>query len=235
MTFYVSIALQGGLGNQLFQIFTAAAEAIRSGRHLVCTHIDPNRPSYNGQFFTVPREPTHVRFHDVKEQQEYKVQPFPSGNIRLKGYFQTKDYFDALFDACTKAVQFKMPRVETRSGTVLHVRRSDYKKYPNVYDVLDESYYKFQIQECPRPYTLVTDDLHDPFTKTLAHDLQATLESGSSDFFTLFAHNTMILANSTFSWWAAYLARKMRPTETFCVKVPPYTLSRKHGMPFLPL
>ncbi len=43
---FVSVSLQGGLGNQLFQIFTGAAIAITTRRHLVCKHIDGNRRNY---------------------------------------------------------------------------------------------------------------------------------------------------------------------------------------------
>lgn len=236
MTFFISIQLQGGLGNQFFQIFTAAAEAIRSNRKLVCTHIDAKRQTYNGLYFTVPTEPKGLQFQQVEETKEFHVQEFPQNcNIRLHGYFQKKEYFDTLFEASCALIHFKMPIVTKKQGTGIHIRRSDYLQALFLYDVLDENYYKFQIQNCERPYMIYTEDPRDPVTQQIAKTLGAEIQSSSKDFESLMSYNSLILANSTYSWWAAYLAKKVRPHESFTIKVPPFMISKKHGLPFLDL
>jgi hypothetical protein len=221
---FVSVSLQGGLGNQLFQIFTGAAIAITTRRHLVCKHIDGNRRNYNGVYFHVQEEPTNIRFRDIIERQGqwFQYLNIPShGNIRLIGYFQNKDYFDHVFEQCKTLIRFHLERpVKELPGTAIHVRRGDFKNYPTIFELLDHSYYESQLKhaDCQRPWHIVTEAVNDPFVNELSALLEAeSIHTGDDDFEYLLGHSNIIGANSTFSWWACYLAKKVRPQGHYTV------------------
>jgi hypothetical protein len=219
----ISVRLQGGLGNQLFQIFTGAALAIRTRRQLVCRHIDGNRKSYNGIYFHVREEPNNVRFRDIVEHQGqwFSILHFPNhGNLRLTGYFQNKNYFEGLFDQCAQLIRFQYPRIQDIPGTAIHVRRGDFKNHPTIFELLDLSYYESHLRNAhfERPWHIVTEAIDDPFVRQLQDLLHIeTVHSGPDDFEYLVSHSNIVGANSTFSWWACYLAKRMKPNGHYVV------------------
>lgn len=207
----ISVVLNGGLGNQLFQIFAGAALAIKTNRKLVCKHIDARRDCANGKLFFVKPEPS-INFKDFKEPREFEVcSSFPflqTESIRLHGYFQHKNYFDMIFDECAKLISFPAP-THQYPGTAIHVRRTDYKNLAHIYVQLSKDYYVSSIQDMPRPFTIVTDEC-DAFVHDLAKTLSAEIRSNDtySDFAFLCGHQNVVCANSTFSWWAGYLVKR---------------------------
>lgn len=236
--YYVSVWLRGGLGNQLFQIFTAAAEAHRSGRKLVCRHDDRSRKPANGIFFQVPAEPPKTRFVDFSETALYAHYTFPQNcNLRLRfGYFQNKAYFDDCFEDCKRILKFRVPSPkQLRQGTVLHIRRGDYKHLEPAFDVLPKDYYLTACEGLPGPYTIVTDEAKDATVQELSVLLKAPICSASDDFQTLLSAEHKVLSNSTFSWWAAYLSLKNGTSTLEKIKCPPHMISKQQGESFLSL
>ena len=89
------------------------------------------------------------------------------------------------------------------SGVVMHVRGGDYKKSPA--SLLPASYYK-RAASGEKKCFVVTDDMRFASTmlNTIGFDFEFLGSTGAiSDFMTLAFAKRKILANSTFSWWAA--------------------------------
>jgi hypothetical protein len=152
---FVTVHLEGGLGNQLFEIATAFAYAKRFGKTLVLDHsvkgVSLNsfspRPTY---FSTIlqwtPNDPDFKK----KTWIEYKEPHFHYaaidnyyGNIRLNGYFQSPKYFQEYADELKNKIfnhnliaslapqihVLNMDNLEApkKYTTVsIHVRRGDY-------------------------------------------------------------------------------------------------------------
>jgi hypothetical protein len=206
----ISVHVQGGLGNQLFQLFAGASLALDTNRNLCMYFDDHKRKSLNGIFYIVPQQPS-VRFQEHKETREFEFSPLPQrGNIRLHGYFQNVQYFQKRFSEIVDVLKIKHDVSYTLPGTVIHVRRTDYTTLKHFYVQLDDSYYLPSIHDLPKPFTIVTDDAQDAYVQNLASRLDATVRSTNTvdDFWFISAHDNIVCANSSFSVMAALFARK---------------------------
>ena len=133
---YVSANVMGGLGNQLFQIFTAFAYALENNRKLILPYSagTAQRPTYwsPGSFlqgffiFTVgyaPNDCTNqlLRSFPVYTEQEFeykKIPDFGENHVFLSGYFQSYKYFDAHIDTILGLLRFSQIRKKVLAETV---------------------------------------------------------------------------------------------------------------------
>lgn len=217
----ISVHVQGGLGNQLFQLFAGAALALDTQRTLCMYFDDHKRKGMNGSFYNVPIQP-NVRFQDHREAREFEYTPLPSrGNVRLHGYFQNVHYFQTRFREVVDLLGIKHDVTYVLPGTVIHVRRTDYTQLKHFYVQLDDTYYMKSVQDLPTPMTIVTDDAGDPYVKGLAERLGASVRSTNTvdDFWFISAHDNIVCANSSYSVMAALFARNRNANVN--LKVPP--------------
>jgi hypothetical protein len=167
----ISCYLMGGLGNQLFQIFTTFAYGLRHNREVVLPYTDVLttgilRPTYwntflkplkdyttlNNKFFTnndfslfpVYREPFH-HYHPIPISSDPK--------ILLYGYYQSYKFFDnekeQIFSLIDLETQQKKTKTEyshyfdENSNTIsMHFRLGDYKEKQDYHPILPYDYYE---------------------------------------------------------------------------------------------
>ena len=136
----ITCFLQGGLGNQLFQIFTTLVYGFKQNRKVVFTYSSiltsgMDRPTYwenfliSLQMFTNLNPNFNLTNDDILNfpcyfENGYPWQPFPTigvdENIQLRGYFQTAKYFDDY-----RSTIFKMIRLTQQKNTIM----DNYKEY----------------------------------------------------------------------------------------------------------
>ena len=123
----ITVDLMGGLGNQLFQIFTTIAYALQHKHKFIFTHdeilkVGVERPTYWSNFlarlviFTTVNK-SHGLSNDfskslprLKEQyfRYHELQAIDSTNaFALHGYFQSYKYFQAMQDKIYKMIQLR--------------------------------------------------------------------------------------------------------------------------------
>jgi hypothetical protein len=172
----------------------------------------------------------HVLFkHPYKEKREWQWVHHPEvNNIRfgfLKGYWQSEKYFSAsasiirakfrfpvLTDERNRAVQ---DAIANNNAVSLHIRRGDYLR-PDMGCSLDIEYYRNAMaltnEQVIDPYYFIfSDDIE--WARENIHDSRAMFidwNTGPNSFvdmqlMSLCSHN--IIANSSFSWWGAWLNR----------------------------
>jgi hypothetical protein len=148
------------------------------------------------------------------------------GSYYLYGHWQNPNYFNniknILIEDFTlkkglnndiKSVAKTMKEVESVS---VHIRRGDYINNPNnlkLFSILSKEYYlkAYQVmkQKNANPYFYVFSDDIPWCKKNLVFDsptFYSNADYGAySDFFLMSQCRHNIMANSTFSWWAAYL------------------------------
>ena len=138
--------------------------------------------------------------------------------VSLYGFFQSEKYFKNVEDIIRKDFTFKeeirKPCEEMMSqleGQVigLHIRRKDYLTNNN-HCVLDTSYYKQALERFPDDATVVvfSDDpkwCHDQSLFSDDRFMISENENGYVDQCLMSMCTDFIIANSTFSWWAAWL------------------------------
>lgn len=246
----VYIQMNGGLGNQMFQV--AAAYAY-SRRHRLRLAIQRTKESYDRRpmywdsvlsaFATdlVDSIPAGVQRHGERLATIYTSPPASCSDIHLLGYYQCPAYFED----CAAGVADRMSarpdvlkRIREKYATLLaqsdrivvvHARRTDYcaNDYARaVHGPLSVDYYVRGIARMDAVvpdahFLLVADDPSwwsqvIPACPTLGVAGSYTVLDEPDEVLTLGLlqqFRAFVLANSTFSWWAAWLAGQAGATR----------------------
>ena len=226
VTFH-KIGEHGRLGNQIFQV--AATIGIAEQNNARWAFPKSIETTAVGKLFQLRGESTLNRRVAIrlKEKQEtfYEVTlPEIAANevISLHGYYQSRQYFaqsgEALREVLkispvlTQAVKEKVPEVNVHGSVTMHVRRGDFQSYGPLYYVLHPQYYVAALDMIKNDIDVVivvTDDEKwctenllglIPYTTIISHS-----EDELFDFVLLHLGKHIIIANSSFSWWAAFL------------------------------
>jgi hypothetical protein len=234
---FVAPVLQGGLGNQLFQVAVAYAYARRFDLLLrLPENVGGNRPPYYKtylaafQSYVAPpsqgktwREPA---FHYV---------PIPAGNQILFGYYQSSKYFAdvsgeirQLFEPALivkDLVAARYPHLLTpqakEQSIVVHIRRGDYLKGANqaFHACCTPEYYERAIQLVKQKHggtcklLIFSDDLPWCRAQTFWHGTDTDFIDENTDYLALYLMSQFryyVISNSTFSWWATWLGESAR-------------------------
>jgi len=237
----VSIYLQGGLGNQLFQIFCLIGYSLRYNKKFILPEFLPSsnkRKTYWKNIFSN----LHRHVYDNKSNGNifpliYKEKSFHFDDISnfnkpllLKGYFQSHLYFENHFDKICNIINLKGLQRNIRNkylncndAIALHFRLGDYKTLQHAFCILSNDYYidsiKHILKSTPLPVSSILyacekeDDVLILERITIMEALFPTLQFHKIDnnledweqllLMSVCKHN--IIANSSFSWWGAYL------------------------------
>jgi hypothetical protein len=194
-----------------------------------------NRPSYWDTYLKHPKivsalTSDKIKFNKVYNEPyfSYSKVPLSIKNIMLRGYFQSEKYFikyedeiRELFAPPTELNAFAIQKIKELSFNevplvAVHIRRGDYVKIKK-HNILDLKYYeeaKAYIEEklALRPrYIYFTDDILWVKINFNIQEGDTILSSKSYTDYQEFAImqkcDHFIIANSTFSWWAAWLSK----------------------------
>ena len=219
---------KGRLGNQLFHLAGMIGLAKKYNQELRMP-LWSYRRHFKGADYIIPETIRSFRkveegpFHYVPDQ--FKVAA--TGNWDINAWLQSEKYWehckDAVKDALTWDDQFSrnvllgIPIKISDNAIAISIRRGDYVGNPN-YDLLPVSYYmQALMKEFPdfldRQILIFSDDM--PYCKIHFAGLPNVWFAESlSDIVQLFIMSQcsgFVIANSTFSWWGAYLAELRDP------------------------
>ena len=151
----------------------------------------------------------------------------PRGTVYLEGYWQSENYFKDVADTLCKELQIKQPidaanvamadRIRRQSAVAVHVRFFNESRVSGI-DNVPVDYYKRAIAEMEyrvpnAHYYLFSDcpevvrnyiELPEKCITIVDHNQGDTLAYADLWLMTQCKH--FIIANSTFSWWGAWLA-----------------------------
>jgi hypothetical protein len=128
-------------------------------------------------------------------------------------YVQSEDYFKEYADG-VKAMFSQ--NIEPIDRVAIHVRRGDYVNNLFYVDLMGTSYYKEAMAMFPDGKFLVfSDDISWCMKQEIFKDCEFSYRDEISDFNLMAGCKGIIMANSSYSWWAAYLsnARVVAPSE----------------------
>jgi hypothetical protein len=240
--------LVGGLGNQLFQIFTTISYAIKTKEKFVFLNSESVgakitkvrntywenllyklKPFLSNDFpnYVVVRE-AGFTFNDIiSEINSNKI----NNNTCLYGYFQSYKYFQNNYELICRLLDInnqkktiiKSSGIWNIENTVsMHFRIGDYKLLPTVYPILTYEYYKkafsyiqqhnlchlniwiFCEDEDLEDVNIIIEKFKIDFPHNLIHRAPNTLKDWEQ-MLLMSCCNYNIIANSSFSWWGAYL------------------------------
>ena len=140
-------------------------------------------------------------------------------NVDILGYFQTEKYFKHIEDEIRSDFTFKEDLLKlcksfiTEDTISLHIRRGDYVHNPN-HPVQSMSYYEQALAELPElPVIIFSDDSEWCKEQELFSDDRFIVAEGNStdcDLCLMSLCKYHIIANSSFSWWGAWLANSKK-------------------------
>ncbi len=254
----ITVRLQGGLGNQLFQY--AAARALAHHHHtsvafdlralqgtplastitprsyeLAAFGIDPIQPplldslSYGLEAPPLPKPLRSLvrRWHRPTEYREksFKFDPDflrdTSGRTYLTGYFQSERYFESIRGLLRRELKFvnnaePLPTTHNPhlSTVSLHIRRGDYVTNP-LHSLCSIEYYEtaatYLSHQLKEMHLMVFSDdqpwarehVQLPYPTTFVEGNRDTNSFRDMQLMSQCHHH--IIANSSFSWWGAWL------------------------------
>lgn len=212
---YITPLLAGGLGNMMFQTAAAYALGRKQGHTLVYNS------NHTGTLHKKPDEYIDTIFRNtgfINEDMEfykasvhdfnYREVILPKQNIALEGYFQSYKYFQPYESEIKALFNFKVAvNFDPTNKVSLHIRRGNYVNLTEFHHNLSIEYYKNAIDYFKGYKFLVfSDDIAWCKENFIGEEFEFV--EGQSDVQDLYLmsqceHN--IIANSTFSWWGAWL------------------------------
>jgi len=183
----------------------------------------PNLPKENwgaGQrYYEHPN--AHCPIHGVHLNEcHFDYHPIPDlgPNVSLQGFFQSWKYFENAEEEVKKV--FNLPHwVEYEDYVSIHVRRGDYVQHAGSFPPIDNNYLSNAMVRVPaltavtgmpfKKFIVFSDDIQwckENIPETPAWIIEFSEgRTDKQDLEIMASCKHHIIANSTFSWWAAYL------------------------------
>lgn len=212
----------GRLGNQMFQCAAAIGYAKKYNVGWACPNDTRESPNFHTYFPGLPKydgnEFRSFQAHDPS-QFNYSPIPFNPNGTRLIGFFQSEKYFEGAEDEIRKVFKLDIKPVDAVS---IHVRRGDYVQHANSFPPVNDSYLLHATDFMDQMWvkgrdgldTLVekaivfSDDIpwcKEYFKKYGGHIEFSEGRNEYEDLSLMASCSHHIIANSTFSWWGAWL------------------------------
>ena len=222
----VSCRLAGGLGNQLFQIAATHALSLRNNdtagfNFETCyTPLQGNSsPKYRRSILSKINE-VNVNFNTIYNEPKFSYCEIPySNSLLLNGYFQSEKYFVDFKDDIIKL--FELPSdsknkvrdffnwwgINDKPITSIHIRRGDYLNNPNFHPICSMEYYSKAMENIGDSYFIIISDDMDWVKKNFngKNIVFPSFDDEIDDLTLMTLCDNNIIANSSFSWWGAYL------------------------------
>jgi len=242
ITFYY-IGNYGRFGNQMFQYATLRSVAHKTGHRAVLPIPPKTTNSYQRFVLDEAFCGLSIEYKNIspppKTYQE-KSMRFDGSIFSIEdgtdiiGYFQSEKYFAEISELIRKEFCFKkeiQQSVDDRYKTVLndhyavslHVRRGDYVNLQDTHPLCTEEYYRKALDLMPKDAKIVviSDDIN--WCKNNLSHLHGDMvfsdnKNSYEDMYLMSKCRANIIANSSFSWWGAWLAdgdRVVAPKKWF--------------------
>jgi hypothetical protein len=220
--------LQGGLGNQLFQISAVISLALENDDDAVFDIKNHDLPKQGRKCENYLKNIfRNLNFSDnlfIKNQYRepfyhYKKIEYKS-NMCLIGYFQSEKYFSkhanvirevfSIDEYSLRIIKQKYEEILKKEPISIHVRRGDYIKYEDFHPPCSLEYYNKAMKQFPENSTFLvfSDDIE--WCKQNFVGENFWFVDGNEDYidlYLMFLCKSAIIANSSFSWWGAWLGK----------------------------
>lgn len=238
----VSVKLIGGLANNMFQLSCAHAYAKRYDKIIIIDDsvlgAHKNIENYKTNILSNINFIKSKNFSDFKVYNEttfhYAEIPQLDNNVLLSGYFQSEKYFKDYEQEIRQLFSFPIEWIQTMQNKhtsilqdekicSIHVRRGDYLTLPDHHPAVSLNYIMKAVRQFPEEYKfIVFSDDQEWCKKNLMGDkfIFTEPQTDVEDLWLMTQCKNNIIANSSFSWWGAWLnpnpdKKVIAPTKWF--------------------
>lgn len=241
---WVYAKIRAGLGNRMFMLVAGYIVHRSNNLPLHILYVSDNPHSKTNYIDTLFNyfpinsiEPTNVQDSTLIQQSDKTFAPWnpitDKTKCRLEGFYQyypvIKPYeseIRTLFLKGLNTIREDLLQKYTFDSTgFIHIRRGDYLKYSHFY-IQPVEYYKKAVELITKKnptckFYIVSDDITwvktEPFFK---NDIFVIYEGNELETLALMSLSTAaaICANSTFSWWGAFLGAYEKRNPIICPK-----------------
>lgn len=229
MITYYKLGSNGRLGNQIFQFISSLGIAQHNNYDCKFNFSHPGCLIHkifniNNYAFTKDIIPKNI----ISEKSYYFDNTIFNccDNISLFGFLQSYKYFNQSRDSIKNILNFIPPiiqsarnRLQIKNYISIHVRRTDYLN-KQIYTILDMKYYKTALELTNPNYEIIifSDDISwckIHFQNIKDRPIRYCKLGSAESLYAMTLCKEHIIANSTFSWWGAYLSDS---TKIICPK-----------------
>ncbi len=210
-----------GLGNQLFCIATALSYALEHKKSPYFHQIETDRhikKFKNNLYKNLPCGIGEDIFHHNYNEINFHYNPIPVAekNIKLNGYFQSHKYFAkhrdeiiSILDVINLQNQINQKYGNYSDYTSIHIRRGDYLKLSEYHHNLTLNYFEQAVNRFDKEEKFLVFSNDIAWCKENLNFIKnVEFSENKEDWEDLILMSTCknnIMANSTFSWWGAWL------------------------------
>lgn len=227
---YKQLGNRGRLGNQLFQVAATEATACHNNVQAIFPRwTDKSSDEIKLGNFTGPFN--NVARHKIicdeccnrTKTPRYKPIQYHGGRLELLGCYNSDEYFKGYEELIRQKFTFVSKIIERAhkitDGTgicSIHFRRDDFLKFYGANKLTFKNYYKKAIKTSKCNNFLIFSDDIKWCKKNLRNAISGKIDFVNNsnnevvDMAAMSLCEVNIIANSTFSWWAAYLGNSHR-------------------------
>jgi hypothetical protein len=225
MIYFLKLGSHGNLGNQLFQVAASLAQSFRLNTKL-CLLFN------NQEIFKCFDIRDIIVNNYAAPKHSYEEKFFHYCNsidlildeTNLMGYFQSEKYFKKFSDKVRNNFKFKDNIIKLSEDYLknlpnnlcaIHVRRGDYLNFKNVHPVQSMDYYNNSINYIKNldnnvNFIIFSDDINWCIKNFNSNFIFCNIQNPFVEMCVMSKCNYHIIANSSFSWWGAYLSNSKK-------------------------
>lgn len=214
----------GRLGNQLFEVAATIGLALKNNDSY-------GFPSWEYSNYCNLKDCYYDKllFNNIYQEPFFQHKEISyCSSLDLRGYFQSDKYFKFYKN---KIIDFLLPNIDIKpeDGTCgIHVRRGDYLSFADCYNILDMNYYQRAMDKIKaNKYIIFSDDIKWCKNIFIGSNFEFSENKNVYEDLAIMSKQCehMIIANSSFSWWGAYLNQNfdkkiIAPINWFGPKLP---------------
>lgn len=214
----------GRLCNVMFQVAAGYALAKKLGTTVA---IDENsgdsvKPYFDTVFADIEKTKEQLpRFNE--KSFSYADIPLVD-DVTLYGYFQSAKYFEGYEEEIKEL--FKLPTdIQVPESTVgVHFRRGDYLRHPQYHPIPSDEWYREAVEIVGEQNILAFTEPSEERYVTNNFDYKINSQTDLLDLVTLSQCDSVVMSNSSYSWWGTFLGKKknkvVAPKQWFGPKGP---------------
>jgi len=239
--YYNELGNLGHLGNQMFQY--ASLQGIAHNRGFdwkipTKNHFGKNYPSLRSNIYDCFYLDLDIENHQevfdgesiLERQHGFDEDLFNNcpDNVNLSGYFQSYKYFEKIEKKIRRDFTFlpqEVGRSTNKNTLSIHVRRTDYLGLSQYHTNLNEQYYSAALDLIGEfsEAIVFSDDIDWCMKLDIFKGFKFSFGTPYSDLQLISKCDKHIIANSSFSWWGAWLSRSenvIAPKQWFGPSLP---------------